>query len=413
MLKIRFRNSCPCDFRLHGFAIVLAVLFSLPLLASAQDSELANVRIRLVNGSSIRGTINSIDFDGNIVGSKILKNIRLSQITSIDTGRKEGPTDAACSVKLRLGGRLLADSLVLNQDLVKINRLENENQIPIAAVQALVWKSSEKVTESLENPSSEFDQVIVKTSRGEQQVKGFLESVSDTHVVIDYQGKSRKISLDKVMAVVVADLDSPTPAGIRANVSLTDGSKVNGVIETFQDNQLRLGVSENYSMAIASEQIAKVNIQSDRIRFLSDIDPVRFEEQTQFAASRQWQKDTSLLGNPIRLNYKSTSRVLTFDKGIGTRSYTSIVFRNDNDFDHLRAVVGIDMETEGHGDCEMVVEGDGIRLWSKRVRGTDDPEPIVVDIDGISEIALIVLPGANFDLADHADWADVRFTKSE
>ena len=71
------------------------------------------------------------------------------------------------------------------------------------------------------------------------------------------------------------------------------------------------------------------------------------------------------------------------------------------------------METSGNGDCEMVVEGDGIRLWSKRVRASDDPEPIVINIEGIQEVALIVLPGENFDLGDHADWADIRFTKSE
>ena len=61
----------------------------------------------------------------------------------------------------------------------------------------------------------------------------------------------------------------------------------------------------------------------------------------------------------------------------------------------------------------MVIEGDGIRLWSKRVTGASDPEPLTVSVSGINELALIVLPGENFDLADHAVWADAKFTKSE
>lgn len=412
MLKTR---SCGSDFLTGSFTVSIAMCIGLILRCPPEAAawDLDNVRIRLVNGSSIRGTIQSIDTHGEIVGSRILKNIRLGQITSIDTGRQEESKAENCVVKLRLGGNLLADSMVLDQDLVKSTRLGIENQIPISAIRAVVWNSSEKVIESLASPSAEYDHVIVKTKRGEQTVKGFLESITDTHVFIDYQGKSRKIALDKVMAVVVAELESQTPEGIRANVLLVDGSKVNGVIRSFQDDQIQIEITDRFSMAVAASRITRINIQSDRILYLSDVEPIRFEEQTQFAASRQWQRDKSLLGNQIRLSYKSNNRVLTFDKGIGTRSYTSIVFRNDNDFDHLRAVVGIDMETQGNGDCEMVVEGDGIRLWSKRVRATDDPEPIVIDVAGISEVALIVLPGANFDLADHADWADVRFTKSE
>ena len=410
-----------CDFILRVYPMQrLVVLFlvctyslAFGLVSSASDSGFKNVRIRLVNGSSIRATVESIDAEGNISGSKILKDFRLGQITSINTGRKQNPSDGKCNVKLKLGGNLIADSLLLDQDQVSTTRMEAKIQIPISAVRAVVWRSSEKVIESLENPSGEYDYVIVSTKRGEQRVKGFLESITQTHVIVDYQGQSRKISLDKVLAVVVADLGNAAPQGIKANVSLVDGSKVVGAIKSFRDDNLEIAISESYSLDVAAQKISQVIIRSDRISYLSDVDPIRYEEQTQFAASRQWQRDASLLGNPIRLKYDSTNRVLTFDKGIGTRSYTSLVFRNDNSFNNLRAVVGIDMETAGQGDCEMVIEGDGIRLWSKRVKGSDDPEPIVVDIDGISEIALIVLPGANFDLADHADWADVRFTKSE
>ena len=77
------------------------------------------------------------------------------------------------------------------------------------------------------------------------------------------------------------------------------------------------------------------------------------------------------------------------------------------------ATVGIDAETEGRGDCVMRVEGDGIALWSQRIRGDDNAVEIDVDISGIREVALIVDPGEQFDLADHADWAEARFLKTD
>ena len=61
----------------------------------------------------------------------------------------------------------------------------------------------------------------------------------------------------------------------------------------------------------------------------------------------------------------------------------------------------------------MRVEGDGITLWSRRIRGSDTAIDLDIDISGIRQIALIVAPGEQFDLADHADWAQARFLKTE
>ena len=89
------------------------------------------------------------------------------------------------------------------------------------------------------------------------------------------------------------------------------------------------------------------------------------------------------------------------------------MFANTNEFDRFGAVAGIDAETEGRGDCRMVVRGDGIELWSKRVRGSGGPHKIDVDITGMTQIVLLVYPGEEFDLGDHADWGDARFLKTK
>ena len=154
-----------------------------------------------------------------------------------------------------------------------------------------------------------------------------------------------------------------------------------------------------------------MTIASDRIVYLSDLDPVEVEQSSQFAAPRPWQRDLSVAGNILQLKFATSGKTVSFAKGLGAKPYSSLIFENNNNFDHFRAIAGIDLETAGRGDCEMIVRGDGIQLWAKRIRGSDDPESIVVDISGMKKIALIVLPGESFDLGDHADWADARFTK--
>jgi hypothetical protein len=106
-------------------------------------------------------------------------------------------------------------------------------------------------------------------------------------------------------------------------------------------------------------------------------------------------------------------RPVTFKKGIGTHSWSSIVFSNDREFDRLVAVAGIDAETGGRGACRMIVRGDGIELWAAEVTGSSGLQVLDVSIEGIGEVELEVVPGKNFDLADHADWCDARFLKTK
>ena len=194
-------------------------------------------------------------------------------------------------------------------------------------------------------------------------------------------------------------------------LKLTDDSRFVGVINGLKNSRIDFSLSRSHRLEIPCAEIHRIVVQTDRVVYLSDLSPISTEEQTQFAAARPWQRDRSLLGNPLQLKFGSSGKTLTFDKGIGTRSYTSIVFPNEG-FDTFQAVVGIDVETGGHGDCEMVVSGDGIRLWSRRVKAADDPKTIKLDVQGIKEVTLAVFPGEKFDLADHADWADARFTKN-
>ena len=386
-------------------------------LVFAQDSvaadHLENVRLRLVNGSSIRATINAIDEQGKVDGSRILKNVTLDQIVSLETGRKSADAGPEKIVHLHSGAFFPFSDIRIEDEQLEIISTGKRKTVPLELVRAIVWQIVPVVESTMTESAVDKDSVIVQTRRGDRVVRGLIESVDETHVGIFYDGESKRILRDKIKAIVPAELEVTAPNGTMASIQLIDGSLIYGVITSSRDNELNVALSDKYEMAVDADTVATISVETGRMVWLSDLEPIREQQQTQFVAARPWQRDKSLLGNPIRLKFNSSSRIHEFEKGIGTRSYTALVFRNANDFTHFRAVVGIDVETEGYGDCEMIVEGDGIRLWSARIRATDDPEPVVIEIAGMKEIALIVVPGENFDLADHADWADARFTKSD
>ncbi|MEM9409674.1 MAG: NPCBM/NEW2 domain-containing protein [Planctomycetota bacterium] len=393
---------------------VWSSIFTFAICLNPIDAQegLNKARIRLVNGSSFRANIKSIDETGLLSGSRMIEKINLDEITEVNTGKALRSNTDLPRILLPNRGFLLATNiLVENEYLTFDSPVVQPIPLRLENFAAIVWSNSEQVQQSISASSKDADTVIVSTKNGDRSVAGLLDTIDETHVSINYKGKTRKISLEKVRAVIPADLSSHIK-NTEASIALTDGSKIIGKVIRFDGALLTIAVTSNFELQIKAEYISQIKIESDRIAYLSDLNPIRVEQQSKYAAARPWQKDKSLLGNPLKLKYRSDGKILEFSKGIGARSYTELVFENER-FSEFRTVVGIDVETGGRGDCEMIVEGDGIQLWSRRVKADDDPESIVVNIEGIQKVSLIVREGKYFDLADHANWADARFTTSK
>jgi hypothetical protein len=159
-------------------------------------------------------------------------------------------------------------------------------------------------------------------------------------------------------------------------------------------------------MIIPWDSVSRVEVRSDRLVYLSDLTPIEVEEEPVVAFPRAWKRDKSVGGRPLRLNAR------TFTKGIGVQPRSRLVFRTGGEFQRMTATIGLDAETAGRGDCLFIVLGDGKELFRKRVKGTDPPSDLRVDIQGVRQVTLLVEPGEDLDLGDHADWCDACFIRS-
>ena len=131
----------------------------------------------------------------------------------------------------------------------------------------------------------------------------------------------------------MAELGGSDVDGLQKRTStLVDGSKLIGVVKIIsRDPNSRWKYRRISRFAINASEIAKVTIQSDRIRYLVRHRTNSISKNKPSSPQLgQWKRDTSLLGNPIRLKYQlEQPDNWSSQKGIGTRSYTSIVFSND------------------------------------------------------------------------------------
>ena len=123
-------------------------------------------------------------------------------------------------------------------------------------------------------------------------------------------------------------------------------------------------------------------------------------------------KNRAVSNNAIRL-LDENKNVETFDTGIGTHSYSEIVY-NSEGYDIFDTWVGVDQHVSERSESSVVfkVYVDGELKAQTDVMKSDTPkERLVVDIRNSSEVKLVVDVADNGNTWDHADWANARFLK--
>jgi hypothetical protein len=379
---------------------------------STQEDGLGLVSMELINGKTIESSIKTVGAGGLVNGDATPPKLNIRQVLSIKTARKFASNSRE---KMRLefvgGGDLWIDSVSMSDEKIKSVSSLGSREFPLELLRAIVWSSSPLVDRKIKAPSADLDTVVVNASSGERIVEGILESVDLEFVRIKYKGESKKIGLSKVKAIITADLGLEKPKGPVATIQLIDRSQIRGEIRNLEDGVLEVGITSEDFIRVPAGIVVAIAIKSDRLRYLSDQDPIEVQEKSIFALQRHWKKNLSVAGNPLEIRLKDSEEIRSFKKGVGMQASSRLVFANDGGFDRFSAVAGIAAETKGRGDCQMIVRGDGIELWSERVTGEGGPLEIDVDIEGIREVVLVVSPGAEFDLGDHANWGEARFLK--
>ena len=102
---------------------------------------------------------------------------------------------------------------------------------------------------------------------------------------------------------------------------------------------------------------------------------------------------------------------VTYAKGLGVLASSDIRVALGGACTAFAARVGIDDDVQGGGSVIAGVLVDGRPVWvSGRLSGVMSPVPVVVDVTGASELALVVLDAGDGNVNDEADWADARVT---
>jgi len=388
-------------------AIGLGLLVATANLATAED------RIVLLDGSQMTGKITAIDAQGEISGDGFDKSVPLQGIRYVQRTADGVSEHPATTVEIHLvgGGHVRASGVTIREEkcIVQWPFGPEGLSLPIDAVRAIRLRPGEAddwFEKALAAPGEEFDQLLVKVDDKWQPIHGLVERLDSERVVFQFKEGERSIPRSKLLGIVVAFAGRPPDLSGQCRVLLQGGSSMWGQVRSLEADKLTLQVVGNASVSLPWAAVTRLDVRSDRLAFLSDLEPVQVIQKPIVTLLRPWQRDKSVAGGKLTLKGR------TFEKGLGTHSRCLLSFEPDEPYGLLAAVIGIDDATDGRGDCDFVVLGDAKEIFRQRVRGKDNPREIKVDIRGVKRLTLAVEPGEDLDLADHADWCDARIIRT-
>lgn len=364
----------------------------------------AGETITMLDGASRKISIVSINADGAITAASG-KDFSFKDIRSIKRDVEPVSGSGFPILYLRHGGMIAAGTVVLDKGICRADWLVPIT-IPASAVSAIKLSSDKKGKDAFERARSnilEDDQIIALSDTGARVLKGVLLTLDKTHLELKYKDKVRKIALEKVYGIVLAGKLSTKKGTCR--IYFTDNSWLQSNMVRLENGSLCFSLVDMKELCLPWKSVTRITVTSDRVAFLSDLEPLSVTQEAIVTFPGTWQRDKSVLGKEMRIGDQ------VFEKGIGVHSLCRLVFAPNGNYTAFAAVIGIDAETDGKGDCVFRVIADGKQLFEKQMRGSDKPVSVHVDIKDVMRLTLEVSPGNDLDLADHGNWGDARFLK--
>jgi hypothetical protein len=379
------------------------------LLGLLLATSLLADELETIDGAKVTGKLTGISATGDVTGEGIPPDTKFDSLRSIVRDVKAVQARPKYILETHGDGRLLIDSIALANDRFTVALSGGKEMVlPLDAVRCVRLEpdlAMASFKEALAHPVADRDRIFIKVEKQIDVVKGLILSLDDAELTVQFDKETRKIPRERLHGIVLAQAGDPKSQP--ATVQLANGSRVAGKVASLADGELQLELQGGAKALLSLESVERIDLRSTRVAYLSDLEPESVKEETIFTLARPWQRDRSVTGKTLTLGTR------TFARGIGVHAKSELTFDVPEGFDLFVATVGIDAGAMGKGDCDFELLDGNRSLWQQRIKGSEAPQAVRVELKGVKRLTLLVNPGADFDLGDHADWCDARFLKSK
>jgi hypothetical protein len=251
------------------------------------------------------------------------------------------------------------------------------------------------------------DLLIVASGAQTMSLEGVFLKMDATTVTFKWKDAEQTVPRERVHALILAPVRrfNDDRAKFVALVGV-DGSLLEGHLSALSANNAALDVPGIGRVSVDVANLHTIDFVSGRSVPVSSLEPAQIEETPFFDHVFHFRRDKSVGGRQLSIGG------VKFAHGLGVHSRCVLTYNLGKQFRRLTGVIGIDDEVGKLGDVIFRVVADGREIFnSGTVKGGQPPRPISLDVTGVHSLILEVDFGADMDVGDHANWANLRLIK--
>lgn len=280
-------------------------------------------------------------------------------------------------------------------------RWVRREQAPVAALakQSESWAEMDR-----SGAASAATEDVAVVARGDQPLvlRGAVRRVDASGIRFHWNGRELPLEWGRLAGVRFARPQGRTASTV---VNTRDGMIFAGRPLRSDDAGLVLRSSAFDSLKLPWDRVARLDVRSGKIFYLSDAIPQNFEFDPLFGPAWGYAMNRTFSGGTVHLSGRA------FSKAITMHSQSRMFFAVPEEASRFAATVGV-LDAYPHGRVAVRVLGDDRVLWSAEdVKGGEEPREVSVDIRGVHVLQLAVDWGADMDLGDHVAWGQARLVR--
>lgn len=366
------------------------------LLLLATLAGVAPVKVSTLDGETVAGqlkSMTSVDVTMTANGKDTL--LPIDQVTAIVFGNAFEANKDNIEVRLLDGSRLSCIQAMTSGGKLKIqSSAYGDVSVPLSQVVSVQFARDprqSKTWDEYHSRKQKQDLLVIrkKDGSGLDHSPGVVASVSADTVAFVLGGDEIPLKRERIHGIIFSrSKDEPTTPTLRVKVGKTDQLSARSL--GFDGESANVELMSGLKFIVPATWLASVDLSSDKIVYLSDLEPRQYDFVPFFGESEitlfRYRKDETEFRRPIRLAGK------TYQRGLSIHSKTTLSYRISGDYRRFQAVMGIDYDRVRRrvGHVHIVISGDDTVLFEGDVDHADPPAPLDLDVTDIRDLKILV-----------------------
>ncbi|HEY7426489.1 MAG TPA: NPCBM/NEW2 domain-containing protein [Gemmataceae bacterium] len=409
-------------------AAFLALLLSASAVCWADEpsSPKGEAELHTLKGDVVKGSLESITDKEIVINQKSTRVATpLAQVLKIDfpDAKVVKVADKYADVELTDGSLFHCKEWTIKEKQVELKTLAGQEiKLPLAAVANILANAQdEKYRKEWSERLSRKRRrdVIAMLREGTvNPVEGTLGDADAEGKTIEFQiasGKKGKVVLANVHGLIFQRELDPNAPPVLCKLSDThrDFLMVSALAKT--PTGLTVTTPAGARIDVPLAVVTRLDCTLDKIAFLSQVDPVKVVQTSNFDFVDTYRRDKNLDNGPLRIHDE------VYAMGLALHAHTELEYDLRGDYREFHAIAGIDQSVGGVGGpvllvIEGVIDGETKELYKKTFTRKDSRDKkkdgvINLNIKDVQKLRIIVRSGDLFDNGKHLDLVNAKVQK--